>query len=246
MSPELILLLFLIFVLAGAIKGLVGMGLPLTALGLMTFFIEPRQAIALVMLPMVTSNAWQVWRMGEISAAMGRYRYYIGALAVVVAVAVVAFAGAPDRAVLGGLGAILLLYVAISLRGFDVTLPDRWDKVAQIAAGTASGLTGGLTSVWAPPMALYLSARKASKDEFVRASGLLIFMGSLPLVVGYIALGFMTASNAAIGLALLVPTFTGFRIGELLRRRMSETSFRKALLVVFALIGLNLLRRAVF
>jgi uncharacterized membrane protein YfcA len=113
-----------------------------------------------------------------------------------------------------------------------------------VIAGILAGLMGGLTSVWAPPMAVYLAARHVPKTEFVRASGLLIFLGSLPLAAGYIHQGYLTGELTLISLALLVPAFAGFALGEALRQRMSEQTFRQALLVVFLLMGLNLIRRA--
>lgn len=246
MSPELAILVVLIFLLAGTVKGLVGMGLPLTALALLTFFVDPRTAISLVMIPMVVTNAWQVWRSGKSVATFLRYLPFIAALMVSVGVSVFAFAGVGARGIFAGLGVILLLFVAVNARRFSITLPDRFDRVGQILAGLASGITGGLTSVWAPPMAMYLVARQVSKDEFVRASGMLIFMGSLPMVASYVNLGFLDRTTALWGVGILVPACLGFWIGERLRAQLSETGFRKVLLVVFVIIGLNLIRRAIW
>ncbi len=232
--------------IAGTVKGLVGMGLPLTALGLITLFIDPRQGIAFVMIPMLASNAWQVWRAGHIWDALKRYLPFAVALAGSVGIAVFAFSGVSDSWIYAGLGGTLLVYVAISLRNIVPDLPDRHDRAAQIVAGLASGISGGLTSVWAPPMAMYLAARGVGKDEFVRASGLLILLGSIPFAVGYAALGFLDRPSVLLGLGLLVPTFAGFRLGEILRGRLSEAGFKKALLAVFVLIGLNLIRKAIW
>lgn len=222
------------------------MGLPLTALGLITLFVDPRQSIAIVMVPMLVSNAWQVWRAGGIAQAFACYLPFIVALAVSVALAVVAFSGVSDAWIYAGLGGTLLLYVTISLRNLVPDLPDKHDHKAQIIAGLTSGISGGLTSVWAPPMAMYLAARGVRKDEFVRASGLLILIGSIPFAAGYAALGFLDRPSLMLGLGLLVPTFAGFRLGEVLRSRLSETAFKKALLAIFVLIGLNLIRKAIW
>lgn len=53
------------FFVAGTIKGTVGIGLPTASLGILAQGFDPRMAVALVVFPMMVSNAWQVFRMGE-------------------------------------------------------------------------------------------------------------------------------------------------------------------------------------
>ena len=93
---------------------------------------------------------------------------------------------------------------------------------------------------------MYLSTKRVDKDEFVRATGFLIAVGSLPLCFAYIKIGFMTGQLASISAAMLVPTLAGFSTGELLRKRLSVQAFRNAILIVFVFLGLNLLRRAIW
>ncbi len=231
---------------AGTVKGAVGIGLPTTSVGLMTLVIDPRSAIALILVPMLVANAWQVYRSGAVWSAFLRYLPFALTLMVGVWITVALSAEAPDRVLFGVLGAAILLFVFVNATGFAPRLPDRLDRAGQIAFGALAGVMGGLTSVWAPPMAIYLAARQVPKDEFVRASGLLIFLGSLPLAFGYIREGFVTAPIFLVSLLLLLPTFLGFSAGEHLRGRLSEEGFRKVLLGFFFLMGLNLLRRALF
>ena len=232
--------------IAGTVKGLVGIGLPTTGIGLMTLVIDPRTAIALILMPMLVSNAWQVYRSGEVLAAFRRYLPFAVTLIAGVWITVALTSDAPDRVLFGVLGVAILVFVAVNATRFAPRLPDASDRPAQVGFGLIAGVMGGLTSVWAPPMAVYLAARRVPKDEFVRASGLLIFLGSLPLAAGYLREGFVTGPIFLLSLGLLIPTFLGFTAGEALRGRLSEDGFRRVLLGVFFLMGLNLLRRALF
>lgn len=233
------------FLAAGAIKGTIGIGLPTTAMGLMTLALAPRDAIALILIPMLVSNAWQVYRSGEIARAFRTYLPFAVALMLGVGVTLQLTRNAPDRVLFAVLGASILLFVLVNLIAWAPRIPDRLDRAAQVLAGTVAGVMGGLTSVWAPPMAVYLASRHAPKDEFVRASGLLIFLGSLPLAAGYLRQGILDGETALMSVVLLIPTFAGFYVGERLRYRLSEVAFRKLLLLLFFLMGANLLRRAV-
>src|SRR5271166_6205254 len=47
------------FVLAGFVKGFIGMGLPTIATGILTLVMAPAQAAALLVVPNFSTNAWQ-------------------------------------------------------------------------------------------------------------------------------------------------------------------------------------------
>jgi uncharacterized membrane protein YfcA len=245
-STLLIVAVFAIFIVAGTVKGVAGMGLPTTAIALMTLVIAPRDAIALVLLPMIATNAWQVYRAGQVVDALWRYRFFLVTLAVGVFATVLLSAAASERLIYGAMGGAIIAFVLVSKFLNMPKLPDRMDRVGQLVAGSVSGLIGGLTSVWAPPMAIYLAARQVDKDEFVRATGVLIFFGSVPLFLGYVLQGFLDMRGMGLSLTLILPALIGFSIGEYLRQRMSPEGFRNALLLVFFVLGLNLVRRAVF
>lgn len=234
------------FLVAGTVKGISGLGLPMTALGLITLFVDPRTAVSLILLPMIITNAWQLYRLGEIVRAVKSYWPFAVVLCLVVGVTPFLFGNASDRLLYGVTGMVLLMFVAVNLSMSVPAIPNRFDKLAQVIFGLAAGVMGGLTAVWAPPVVVYLTARRVSKDEFVRASGLLIFIGSIPLSIGYIQQGYLTGSSAGVSLAMLAPTMLGFTFGERIRNRLPAARFRQVLLFLFLGFGLNLLRKAFF
>ena len=236
----------LAFLAAGAIKGVVGIGLPTASMGLLTLSLPPRTAIALMLFPMILSNLWQLIRSGDVRGAIHRYRRFASVLFVTVACTVVLTQNAGDRVLLAVLGVTILLFVSLSVKGWVPRLPDRWDPQAQIVFGGLTGLLGGLTSGWAAPLMIYLGIRKIPKDEYIRATGLLIFVGSVPLALSYLSLGLMDMRLTLLSLVMLVPTFAGFSAGERLRNRLSVEAFRTVILAVFAVLALNLLRRAIW
>ncbi|MFP7673375.1 sulfite exporter TauE/SafE family protein [Marivita sp. S0852] len=243
---ELFALSAVVFGLAGTIKGLVGIGLPTAAISLLTLTVEPRVAIALTLAPMVVSNAWQVWQAGDIGPALRRYWVFAAVLAVSIFATVSMAAEVSDRVIFLALGVSIVAFSIVNLRFDAPALPDRFDRAGQVVFGGISGLLGGLSGVWGPPQVIYLAARRVPKDEFVRATGMLIFIGSLPLSAGYVMEGLLTAELAMMSVFLIVPTLLGFAMGARVRARLSNARFRRVLLYVFLLLGLNLLRKGVF
>src|SRR5215470_809683 len=63
MSELHIFLFFIaaVFMLAGFVKGVVGLGLPTVSMGLLAVTMAPSQALAIVIVPAVITNIWQTF-----------------------------------------------------------------------------------------------------------------------------------------------------------------------------------------
>lgn len=248
MSIELqvVLLGLAVFLFAGTIKGLVGMGLPVTSVGILSQLIEPRTAVLLAVFPIVVSNVWQVYRSGNGFSALRRYGLFAVFLAFAMFVTTFFATSVPAEGLMVALGIVIVTFAATSLAFKPPFLPARFDKAGQVIAGIMSGIFGGLTAIWSPPMVIYFLARRLDSEEFVRASGILFLCGSVPLLFGNIQNGLITPSVAVMSAAMIVPSLLGYALGERLRRRLDASRFRMAVLIMFLLMGLNLLREAFF
>ncbi|MEM9060117.1 MAG: sulfite exporter TauE/SafE family protein [Pseudomonadota bacterium] len=245
LGPDVLLIAFAVFLLAGLIKGLIGIGLPTASVGMMSQVIDPRVAIALMVFPSLISNAWQVWRMGDLFGAIGRYRVFLGTLCSLILLLSIFVTGVvPTETLMLVLGLVICLFSIMSLTFRPPHIPARHDRLGQVLSGTAAGTLGGLTGIWAPPMVTYLVGRATPKDEFVRATGVMILIGTIPMIAGFWVNGMLTGSLALVSVAMTIPALAGFQVGEVVRRRLDADRFRNAVLIIFGIMGLNLLRRA--
>ena len=124
---------------------------------------------------------------------------------------------------------------------FGMTLPISSHLGWQVGVGLISGILGGLSSIWSPPVAMYLLARNVSKEEFIGASGFLFLAGCFPLAAGLILSGVLTFEAALKSVLGLIAVVIGFRIGELMRSYISQDLFRKIVLSVFLILGVRLI-----
>ena len=95
--------------------------------------------------------------------------------------------------------------------------------------------------IWSPPVAMYLIARDTPKERFIGAAGFLFLAGCVPLGIGRVMSGLVTwvvIVKSSLGLAT---TLIGFRVGEILRERVSQNRFRQIVLVAFLLMGMRLI-----
>ena len=60
LEPAPLFLVTATFLLAGFVKGVVGLGLPTVAMGLLTLVLAPSQAAALLIVPSFVTNIWQL------------------------------------------------------------------------------------------------------------------------------------------------------------------------------------------
>ena len=88
---------------------------------------------------------------------------------------------------------------------------------------------------------MYLIARNASTDTFIAATGFLFLVGCLPLGAGVVISGLITWPVIVKSLGGLVMTLIGFRIGEIMRNRVSQKKFRRIILIAFLIMGVRLI-----
>jgi len=212
-----------IYILAGLVKGTIGIGLPTAGISLTAQITDARTAIALVIIPMLLTNVWQVWRSRtNIDRAI---QYW--PLAITMAVGIVAFSVVAPKISIGlvtlMLGVTVLVFSIVSLAREIPALPSKFETPAQL---------------------IYMSAARVDKTTFVAVVGVLLMLGSLTLAISYSSVGLITRGQAIASAMLVIPSIIGFSIGERIRERLDEALFKRLVLWFFLLMGLNLIRKS--
>lgn len=236
------------FLVAGLVKGVVGLGLPTVAMGVLGTFMLPAQAATLLIVPSLVTNLWQTLRG---SALLGLIRRLWGMQAGVLVgtlAAPVSLVTLDARLASAGLGAALIAYAGLGLGSVRLTVPRGRQRWASVAVGLATGFVTALTGVFVFPAVPYLQGLSLSKDELVQALGLSFTISTIALWWRLASDGASASGAAAFGwdsiVALLV-ALLGMAIGKRLRGRLSDARFRKVFFVGLLLIGLHLLLKAV-
>lgn len=209
--PDVIVLIAVAtFLFAGTIKGVFGIGLPTASVVILTHFTDPRQAIALLLLPALAANVWQVYRSGCVLQTARQFWPF----AVVMIAGIWIFARfsarVPADVLIVGNGAVIMLFALLNLISKPFALSPRFDFPTQLGAGALAGVMGGWTSIWSPPKVIYLLGRRLFKAEFVVVTGMLILAGTIPLSVGYAQADLMTPTLAAYSAMLITTNLARF------------------------------------
>ena len=79
-DPELLALIAIFLLVSGIVKGFLGIGLPAAGMALLTLIMPPTEAIALLWVPIIVSNAWQFSRAPGRRNIIMDYRWFAGAI----------------------------------------------------------------------------------------------------------------------------------------------------------------------
>ena len=244
LDPQLIASICAIFVFAGIVKGFLGIGLPAAAMGLLTLIISPTEAISLLWLPILFTNIFQYGRAKNKREIAMTYKWFAAAIFCSIFLTSLFINDYPTALLTVAIGIAMVVFSLNLL--FGLSLPVGPGGGWQVGVGIVSGVLGGLSSIWSPPVAMYLMARNTPKDMFIGTTGFLFLAGCLPLGAGLVISGLITWPVIVKSLLGLLMTLTGFRIGEILRERISQDRFRQIVLVAFLIMGGRLIATGLF
>jgi len=244
---ETIVLMSAALIVGGIVKGVVALGLPIVTMAFALNFMEPLTVLGMLVAPILVTNMWQAFRAGNFLEPIRRF------WPMVVMAVIFLFIGAEivvniDTAILFGiLGFIVTVFSALNLFKPRVhPLKPATEKWLGPLAGAVGGMLGGITTIWGPPMMMYFVMLKLPKDVFVRTVGLAWFSLAIPLTIAYWRNGIFSGDVIPLSLYACIPGMIGIRIGEMIRDKIDQETFRKVMLIALLIIGLNLIRRAIF
>lgn len=245
-TPETFAVIALAFGLGGFVKGIVGMGLPLVALALLTTMIGLREAIALMLVPVLATNLWQATVGGAFWDLTWRLWPLLAATALFTWVGAGVLARADSTVLAAVLGTILSLYAAFGLTRPQLPPPGRHERWMTPAVGVLAGLATGMTGTFVVPGTMYLQALGLKRDHLVQALGIAFVVVTLALGVALAGHGLLPRELAGMSVMALAPTVLGVGLGLMVRRRLSEAIFRKVFFLSLLVVGLQLAARPLF
>ena len=237
-DPYLVVLAFCVFLFAGLIKGTIGLGLPTISLGLLTAFIGLPQAMALMLVPAFLTNVWQALAGGHARQVMHRVWPFLLAATITVPIGTSALTLVDLDLLSALLGVLLISYSAVNLAGLRLMVEARREGWVGPVLGAINGVFSGMTGSYSVPGVMFLQGIGLPRDQLIQAMGMLYLGSTIALAAALGGSGLMSASLGFGSLLAVVPALTGVFIGQKVRRRLSETQFRRVFFVALLLLGI--------
>jgi hypothetical protein len=244
-EPTLIGLIGLVLMLGGFVKGVVGLGLPTITMGLLSLAMAPAQAAALLVVPSLVTNVWQIAARAGLLALARRLATMLAGVCGGVAAGAGWLSGSASGAMSAALGVALFAYAALGLRAMHFQVAARHEHWLSPLVGVATGLVTAATGVFVIPAVPYLQALGMEKEELVQALGLSFLVSTLALALSLHSGGALRGSVALGSLLALLPALAGMGLGQWIRRRVHATLFKQLFFAGLLALGAYLSLRSV-
>ena len=235
----------LAFLIAGFVKGVIGLGLPTILIGLLSLVMAPAKAASLLIVPSFVTNVWQL----ASGPSFGRLARRLWPMLAGIILGALAGTGLLTGSHAGqadvGLGLLLMLYAGLGLTSvrFSVAAGAEWWLGPVV--GLMTGVVTAATGVFAIPAVPYIGALGLGKDELIQALGLSFTVSTIALAAALMGGGAFHPGDAGASTAALAPVLLGMAAGGALRGRFSEKAFRRVFFWGLLLLGARLASRAV-
>jgi uncharacterized protein len=233
------------FFIAGAVKGVIGLGLPSVSLGLLTVALDLQSAMALLVVPSFVTNLWQSAVGGNAKVILSRLWPFLVTATATVWIGVAALTRLNPSLLAALLGAQLVVYSLVSLRGMKLAIPIRYEGWAGPLIGSANGVLTGMTGSSVVPGVMFLQAIGLPRDVLIQAMGMLFAASTLALAAALQRANLLTADHAVLSGAAVVPAIAGMIAGQWIRKGLTEQRFRTVFYVALLMLGAYIIVNAI-
>lgn len=243
MHDTKVIFIAVVFSLAGIVKGVIGLGLPTIAMGLLATAMSPVHAAAILLLPSFVTNVWQMASGPSLSILLRRLWPMMLAVCVGTWAGHGLMTGATARLGTTLLGVALVIYALGALAVWHFSVAKPWEPILSALVGAMTGLITAATGVFVIPAVPYLQAIGLEKEQLVQALGLSFTVSTLALAVNVGLAGGLQLAIATETILALVFACLGMWLGQVIRLRLSPIAFRRWFFAGLLLLGLYLTAR---
>jgi hypothetical protein len=221
------------------------LGLGVMALPLMSLFVPPLQAAAIILPTAIAQDCltlwvyrreWSAWNIKIMLPSMFAGMFVAWMLAASLSAAHIRLA----------IGLIAALFV---LRHWMAQRFERWLPKPSVGTGIVFGAIGGVTTMLAnaggPAWQIHLLPQKIEKLPYIGTVSILFAASNVVKVPGFFTLGYLTRDNILVGLTLVPIAILANFAGIWMVRRVSTAMFFRIAYVLMFIIAVELIRSSV-
>lgn len=242
-EPVDLTLISLIFLLAGLVRGVVGLGLPTVAVGLLGMMMAPREAAALLVVPSLVTNVWQLAAGPSAGLLARRLWPMLAGIAVGTLAGGMLLPASASLDAVAALGGALMMVAAAGLASFTLHVPPSGERAASPVVGLVTGAVTAATGVFVIPAVPYLRGLRLGRDKMVQALGLAFTTSTIALAASLLLAGQFGMQAAGLSVYALLPALVGMMMGQWIRGRIRPALFRRCFFIGLLGLGLYLMLR---
>lgn len=243
-SPAVFLFAVLIALIAGFVKGIVGFAMPMIMISGFASVMDPKLALAGLILPALVTNGMQAVRYGLKTMFFVLYKFKVflgvGLIVLIISAQFVVYFNQSWLFIL--IGSVVTLFSVAQLLGWRPKGVSQSLKL-DLITGVITGGMGGLSGIFGPSTVAYLTAIDTPKEQQIPLQGVIFGIGSFALLGAHLQSGVIRTETLPFSAALIIPGILGMWIGLMFQNKINQQMFRKMTLLVLIFAGANLIRR---
>ena len=240
-----LLILGLTFLLAGTVKGIIGLGLPTISLAILAIVFDLTTAMALLLVPSFLTNLWQAMAGGKPGLLIRQLWPMFLTATVTVWLGALALTRLNLSWLSALLGLLLIIYSLLSLFGVQWRISSKNKTSFGLLIGSVNGVLTGMTGSFVVPGVMYLQAIGLSRDQLIQAMGLLFTLSTLSLAVALQSNSLLNFQLGIYSALAVIPALFGMILGQRIRQLLSENLFRRVFFIALLLLGIYILTGSV-
>jgi hypothetical protein len=239
-DTETLLLAAAVFLLAGFVKGVIGMGMPTVSLAVLSLAMGLPAAVQIMVVPTVVTNIWQALIGDGFLRLVRRFRVLLAATVIGVWLGYFLLFRTSARLMTALLGTVIVVYSLSALFGFALMPKIRREQLASPIVGLSTGVLAGATGNISMPAIAYFHRLDLPRNDIVQMLGILFTLGAGTLGFTLAGHGSYEPTLLFVSALSVLPGMIGMFIGQRVRTLLSERTFRRALFGALLVAGVQL------
>ncbi|MGJ8572235.1 MAG: TSUP family transporter [Hoeflea sp.] len=227
--------------LGGILKGATGAGIPIIAVPVIAAVYDVRIAVAVMVIPNLISNLWQIFKFRSSAADMGLCWQLAVFGAIGAGIGTVALAELPSTFLSLCMAAIIIAYILLRVVRPSVQLSMASARKSVAVVSVIGGILQGAVGVSAPAIVTFLNAMKLARPVFIVTVSVFFASMAAVQIPAQIYYGLLTPDIAALGLFAFIPLLGALPVGDWIGRRISPKVFDALILAFLAVLALRLI-----
>lgn len=232
------------FLLAGVVKGVIGLGLPTISLALLAATFDLTTAMVLLIVPSLVTNLWQAATGGHFQLLTARLWPFLLSAFVTIWIGSLLLTRVNLALLSTFLGCLLVFYALTSFSRFRLVSRQACEPWTGTLMGLVNGLLTGMTGSFVVPGIMYLQSIGLDRNQLVQAMGILFSLSTIALAIALQGHRLIADQFAYLSLVAVLPALAGMWLGRKLRHRMTEERFRRFFYSAVLFLGIIIIFRS--
>ena len=245
-TPGLIALLAVSLLIAGLVKGVIGVGMPIVAFPLLSMLVDVQTAVMLLSVPLILSNIPQALEGGLVTQTLWSLAPVLVGMIPGVWIGVAILLNVDPAVAKIVAGTAVILVAALILLAPKLQINQQLVGPVGLSAGFCGGLLGGIAALSGPLVFIFLLAKGLRGRAFTKEASMFLVVSSVLLASALTSSHRFDWHDVLISTFATAPVVVGALVGRKVRDAVPADAFKKLVVLMVLLSGAQLVWNGMF